>query len=423
MLGWYRDLTAKERSTMLACFGGWSLDAFDVQMYSFVIPTVIGVWSLSRGEAGLIGTVTLLISSFGGWFSGTLADRFGRVKMLQITILWYSFFTFLCAFAQNFEQLFLLRALHGFGFGGEWAAGAVLMGEVVRDKYRGRAVGLVQTGWAIGWGASALVYTAVYWLVPEALAWRVLFGIGLVPAVFVFWIRRHIDDSEIYHQRRSETGPVGFSHLFSAFRGQHLWTTIKVSLMVAGAQGGGYAIGIWMPTYLRTVRGFSATTTGWFLLVQILGALFGFLLGTYLSDAIGRKQTFMWSAILSFVFILLYMFVPMGSTALLLAGIPLNIAILMKFPPMGPFMTELFPTELRGNAQGFCYNSGRAIGSFFPTMVGFVSQSVDLGTTIALFSAVASGIMILMLLLLPETRGRSLAELDGTAAAIAAEPS
>src|SRR6201981_247947 len=146
MLAWFGELNTKERRTMGACFGGWALDAFDVQMYSFVIPTVIALWGLSRGEAGLIATVTLLISSLGGWFSGTLADRFGRVRMLQITILWYSAFTFLCAFAQNFEQLFILRALHGFGFGGEWAAGAVLMGEVIRDKYRGRGVGIVQTG-------------------------------------------------------------------------------------------------------------------------------------------------------------------------------------------------------------------------------------------------------------------------------------
>jgi MFS family permease len=417
MLAWYRDLTKKERSTMWACFGGWSLDAFDVQMYSFVIPTVIAVWGLSKGEAGLIATVTLLISSFGGWFSGTLADRYGRVKMLQITIVWYSFFTFLCAFAQNFEQLFVLRALHGFGFGGEWAAGAVLMGEVIRDKYRGRGVGIVQTGWAIGWGGAALVYTAVYWLLPEALAWRVLFAIGLFPAIFVFWIRRHIDEPDIFHRTRAQREPVGFSHLFSAFRGEHLATTIKVSIMVAGAQGSGYALSIWMPAYLRQVRHFSATATGGFLLVQILGALFGFLLGTYLSDAIGRKQTFMWSAVLSFVFVLLYMFVPMGDTALLFAGLPLFTAFLMKFPPMGPFMTELFPTSVRGNAQGFCYNSGRAIGALFPTAVGYVSQSMDLGTTIALFSAVASGLMVVCLMLLPETRGRSLDALDGSASA------
>jgi hypothetical protein len=217
--------------------------------------------------------------------------------MLQITILWYSVFTFLCAFAQNFEQLFILRALHGLGFGGEWAAGAVLMGEVIRDKYRGRGVGLVQTGWAVGWGASALVYTALYWFLPEAIAWRILFAIGLVPAAFVFWIRRHIEESEVFDAHRETAAPVGFSHLFSAFRGPHLWTTVKVSLMVAGAQGGGYALGIWMPAYLREVHHLSAPSTGGFLLMQILGALIGFLLGAYLSDAIGRRGTFVWSAI------------------------------------------------------------------------------------------------------------------------------
>src|SRR6185437_7842788 len=194
MLAWLRDLSKTERRTMLACWGGWTLDGFDGQLYSYTVPTLIAAWGISAGTAGTIGTVALLTSSFGGWFAGSLSDRFGRVRVLQIAILWYSVFTFLCAFAQNFEQLFILRALHGFGFGGEWAAGAVLMGEVIRDKYRGRAVGLVQTGWAIGWGLSALVYTAVFWFVPEWLAWRVLCGIGLVPAVFVIWVRRHIDE-------------------------------------------------------------------------------------------------------------------------------------------------------------------------------------------------------------------------------------
>jgi MFS family permease len=412
MLALLRDLNARERRTMAACFGGWALDAFDVQMYSFVIPTVIALWGLSHGEAGLIGTVTLLISSFGGWFSGTLADRFGRVRMLQITILWYSVFTFLCAFAQNFEQLFVLRALHGFGFGGEWAAGAVLMGEVIRDKYRGRGVGLVQTGWAIGWGASALVYTGLYSFLPEAIAWRVLFAIGLLPAVFVFWIRRHIDEPEIFQERRRERPAVGVGHLFSAFRGPHLWTTIKVSLMVAGAQGGGYAMGIWMPTYLKTVRGLSAPSTGGFLLVQIFGALLGFLLGTYLSDLIGRKWTFLLSAIGTLVMVAVYMVVPMDNTTLLFLGIPLFMILIMKFPPMGPFMTELYPTEVRGTGQGFCYNAGRGIGALFPALVGFLSDTMSLGAAIVVFSSIASGIMILMLMTLPETRGRGLASLE-----------
>ena len=416
MLGWFAELDPKERRTMGACFGGWALDAFDVQMYSFVIPTVIALWGLSRGQAGLIGTVTLLISSLGGWFSGTLANRFGRVRMLQITILWYSVFTFLCAFAQNFEQLFVLRALHGLGFGGEWAAGAVLMGEVIRDKYRGRGVGLVQTGWAVGWGASAVVYTGLYAFLPEEIAWRALFAIGLLPAVFVFWIRRHIDEPEIFRNAQRTRPAIGVAHLFSAFRSPHLWTTVKVSLMVAGAQGGGYAMGIWMPTYLKTVRGLSAPSTGGFLLVQIFGALLGFLLGTYLSDVIGRKWTFLLSAIGTLMMVAVYMTVPMDNTTLLFMGIPLFVILLMKFPPMGPFMTELFPTAVRGTAQGFCYNAGRGIGALFPALVGFLSETMSLGAAIVVFSSLASGIMILMLLTLPETRGRSLESLEaGTA--------
>src|SRR5262249_28905500 len=150
---------------------------------------------------------------------------------------------------------------------------------------------------------------------------------------------------------------------------------------------------------------------GGFLLVQILGALVGFLIGSYLSDAIGRKWTFMVSTIGSLVFVLIFMFAPLDNEALFFLGIPMNIFLLMKFPPMGPFMSELYPTEVRGTGQGFCYNAGRAIGSFFPTMVGFVSEGMPLGMVIAVFSSIAFGVMILMLLMLPETRGRSLAEI------------
>ncbi len=412
MLAWFRELNSKEKQAMGACFGGWTLDSFDLNMYSFVIPSVIAAWALTKGEAGVIGTVTLFVSSVGGWFAGALADRFGRVRMLQLMILWYAVFTFLCAFAQNFEQLFILRALHGFGFGGEWAAGAVLMGEVIRDKYRGRGVGMVQTGWAVGWGLSAIVYTLLYALLPEAIAWRALFAVGLLPGLLVFWIRRHIEESPIFLERRRQKPALGAAHVFSAFRRDHLWTTIKITVMVSGAQGAGYAVGIWMPEYLRTVRHISATGTGGFLLVQILGALIGFLIGTYLSDIIGRKWTFLWSAILTLIMIPIFMFAPINNFGLLLLGIPLNIAILMKFPPMGPFMTELYPTDVRGTGQGFCYNAGRAVGALFPAAVGFLAQRLPLGSAIVVFGVAASALMIVPLLFLPETRGRALEELE-----------
>src|SRR6201996_9400669 len=178
-----------------------------------------------------------------------------------------------------------------------------------------------------------------------------------------------------------------------------------------------------MPTYLRTVLHLTASGTGLYVAVQACGALVGFLIGAYLADAIGRKWTFMISAIATIIMVLVYLYVPVGDTGLLLLGIPLNAAILMKFAPMGPFMTELYPTSIRGTGQGFCYNAGRAIGSVFMTAIGFGAGVEAAGTAIALFSTMAHVLMILMLLLLPETRGRAIASLEPEAVGPAAYPS
>ena len=409
MFTWFSELTARERRTMGACFGGWSLDALDVQIFSFVIPSLLALWKISSGQAGLLATVTLLVSAFGGWIAGSLSDRWGRVRVLQITILWYAIFTFLCGFAQDFTQLFVFRALQGLGFGGEWAAGAVLMGEVIRDKYRGRAVGMVQTGWSVGWGAAALLYTILIATLPEAYAWRALFWIGLAPAALVFWIRRFIEEPEL-NQRR--VAPTSIWHIFSALKPPYLSTTWRVSMMVAGAQGGSYALTIWLPTYLKTVRGISSVGTGSYLMVLILGAFFGFISGAYLADGIGRKPTFILSAVGSIVLTIVYLFAPISNDWILLVGFLLGYVSLIMFSPMGSYMTELYPTAVRGTGQGFCYNAGRGVGALFPAFVGFLAARLGLGMAIAIFSLAAYGMMIVALFLLPETRGRSLESLE-----------
>lgn len=416
MLAWLKDLNPTERRTMAACFGGWSLDALDVQIFSFVIPSLLTLWGITTAEAGVLATVTLVVSSFGGWLSGAASDRLGRVRVLQITILWYAVFTFLCGFAQNFNQLFVLKALQGLGFGGEWAAGAVLMGEVIRDRYRGRAVGLVQTGWSVGWGAAALLYTLLSATLPEALTWRVMFWIGLAPAVLVFWIRRFVEEPKV-KPRAAEVGAGGFGHIFSALRAPYLATTWRVSMMVMGAQGSSYAITTFLPTYLKTTRHLTSVGTGSYLMVLILGAFFGFLSGAYLADAIGRKATFMISAIGSVVLMLVYLFAPLSNDMILPVGFLLGYINLMMFSPMGPFMTELYPTAVRGVGQGFCYNAGRGIGAVFPALVGFLAAKWGLAAAIAIFGFAGLMLMIVALLMLPETKGRSLDSLEGAPAA------
>jgi MFS family permease len=146
MFQWYREVGSVERRTFWACLGGWALDALDVQMFSLVIPALVATFQLSRADAGLIGSVTLVFSALGGWFGGALADRLGRVRALQVTVLWFAVATFASAFTQTFGQLLASKALQGLGFGAEWAVGAVLMAETIRAEHCGKALGAVQSG-------------------------------------------------------------------------------------------------------------------------------------------------------------------------------------------------------------------------------------------------------------------------------------
>jgi MFS family permease len=192
LTAFYGEMTKMERRTFWACFAGWVLDGMDFMIYPLVIGTIINLWQVDRGIAGLAVTLTLLFSAIGGWLTGFAADRVGRGRMLQLTILWFSAFSLVCAFTQNFTQLMICRAVLGLGFGGEWAAGAILIGEAVRPQYRGRAVGTVQSGWALGWGGAVLMQAVLFSVMPPESAWRWMFGLGALPALLV----PHVIDSE-----------------------------------------------------------------------------------------------------------------------------------------------------------------------------------------------------------------------------------
>ncbi|MBC7576281.1 MAG: MFS transporter, partial [Tardiphaga sp.] len=141
LIAFYKDKNVPERRTFWACFGGWGLDGMDFMIYPLVFGTIITLWDVSSANAGLASTMTLLASAFGGSIAGNMSDRIGRTLTLQITVGWFSFFSLVCAFVQDFNQLLIARTLLGLGFGGEWAVGSILMGEMVRAQYRGRAFG------------------------------------------------------------------------------------------------------------------------------------------------------------------------------------------------------------------------------------------------------------------------------------------
>ena len=209
LLAFYRDMNLPERRTFWACAAGWALDGMDFMIYPLVVGTIIAMWKVDAGTAGLAGTVTLLASAVGGWLGGYLADRIGRVRTLQFTILWFSVFSLVCAVVQNFDQLLIARALLGLGFGGEWAAGAVLMGEAIRPQYRGRAVGSVQSGWAVGWGLAVLSQAILFSYLPAESAWRWMFAIGALPALMVFFLRRYVEEPAIAAATRARQTASG----------------------------------------------------------------------------------------------------------------------------------------------------------------------------------------------------------------------
>ena len=406
---WFLELTPAERSTLVATFGGWALDGMDVMMYSLVIPTLIGAWHLSKGRAGMLGTAALLISAIGGWLAGLLADRFGRVRILQLTIVWFALFTFLSGFTNSFWQLLVTRGLQGLGFGGEWAVGSVLMGEAIRAQHRGRAVGTVQGGWAVGWGIAAICYTVLFSVLPPALAWRALFWIGILPALLVFYIRRRVPEPEVFSQTRARETALGEgSHFLEIFSPSLLRITLPAALLATGAQGGYYAITTWLPTFLKTTRGLSVLNTGGYLFVVIVGSFLGYMTGAWLTDRLGRRRTLVLFAVCSFLTVTAYTYLPIGNSVMLVLGFPLGFFASGSFSPMGAFFTELFPSRLRGSGQGFSYNFGRGIGALFPTLVGYLSARISLGHAISTFAVAAYLVMIFAVLLLPETKGKEL---------------
>jgi MFS family permease len=409
---WLVELTRGERNTLIATFGGWALDGMDVMAYSFVVPTLMTTWHITGGEAGLLGTVALLISAAGGWLAGLLADRYGRVRILQLTIAWFALFAFLSGLTNSWWQLLFTRGLQGLGFGGEWAVGSVLMGETIRARDRGKAVGTVQAGWAIGWGLAALCYAVLFSLLSPAVAWRGMFLIGILPALLVFYIRRNVSEPEVYRKTHQTIVAGHTARVLEIFHPNLLHITALTSLVAIGAQGGYYAITTWLPTFLKTQRHLSVLNTGGYLAVVIAGSLAGYLVGAHLADCLGRKTTLILFAVGSFATVVGYTYSPIGNHVMLALGFPLGFFASGVFSPIGAFFTELFPNRLRGSGQGFSYSFGRALGAIFPTLVGYLSATMSLSHAIAVFAVAAYALMILAVLLLPETRGRDLHAFD-----------
>ncbi|GAA3809625.1 MFS transporter [Sphaerisporangium flaviroseum] len=402
---WYSTLGPKGRKAFTGAFLGYSLDSYDFWVLPLGLVAIAATFGLGTGQTGLLATATLVCSALGGIVAGVLADRIGRARTLMVTVTTYALFTALCGIAPNYETLLVFRALQGLGFGGEWAAGAILVAEYASARHRGRAVAMIQSSWAIGWGLAVLAYTLVFELVDQDLAWRVLFFTGALPALLVIYVRRNVTDAPIFTEGRKEAERVS---VLAVFRGGLLRTTLFATLLATGVQGGYYTLATWVPTYLKTERGLSVIGTGGYLTFLITGAFCGYLTGGHFTDKIGRKKTFATFSLLSGALILLYTQLPADANQyVMFLGFPLGFCSSAIFSGFGAFLSELYPSHIRGTGQGFTYNVGRGVGAFFPTIIGYLATTYSVGGAMA-FGALAYGIAVVALLGLPETRARQL---------------
>jgi MFS family permease len=410
MLEWFNTLSRNEKKTFWACFSGWGLDAMDTQMYALTLPTLIALWGMSKGQAGFLGTAVLVFAALGGWIAGMLADRYGRVRILQITIIWFSVFTFFSGLTNSFGELLVSRSLQGLGFGGEWAVGAVLISEAINSKVRGRVVGAIQAGWAVGYAIAVLISTILFTYLPPNLAWRVFFFLGLAPALLVIWIQRNIDEAPIFKESAKATDRK--AGVWVVFSKPYRPTMLKAVLLTFGIYGGNYVMITWLPAYLKLVLNLSIASVGGYLAINILGSFSGAFLNGWMADAVGRRLTFIIIALAQAIAVAIYTLAPINLTATLLLGFVLGTLQSGTAAGTGAFLAELFPTHIRGTAQGFTGNAGRAIGAVMPTIVGVLSADMKLAAAMGLCACASYMIVVIAALLLPETRGRDLGSIS-----------
>jgi MFS family permease len=405
LFGWWRGSPPEAHRALIAAFLGWMLDAFDVMLYALVLAALIVDLGMDKTTAGLLGSVTLLASAAGGIMFGFFADRFGRTRALMASILIYSVFTAACGLAQSVAQLAVFRVLLGIGMGGEWASGAALVSETWPAQHRGKALGFMQSAWAIGYAAAA----AVTALVMPLWGWRAVFFVGVLPAFFTFWVRRNVEEPAIWQRTRRAEAPGG--SFGDIFRGRLRALTVAITLMNACTMFAWWGFNLWIPAYLSLPEaeggvGLSAYAMSGLIIAMQVGMWFGYVTFGYISDLVGRKRTYVIYVLSAAVLILAYT-ATRQPIVLLALGPFVAFFGTGYFSGFGAVTAEIYPTSIRATAQGFTYNIGRVASAVAPFVVGSIAETRGFRAALSL-AAVAFVLAGVSWVWIPETRGRTL---------------
>ena len=375
----------------------------DVMLFSLVVVYLMREFSMDTRTAGFLNSLTLVASAIGGFLFGFLADRIGRTRALMLSILVYSLCSAACAFTQTIAQLAVFRFLLGLGMGGEWTTAAALIAETWRPEHRGKALGLMQSAYAIGEAFAALVVAIVL----PRFGWRAVFLVGVLPALLLFWIWRRVPESAVW--RRQAAQPR--RRLSSLLRGETLRNGILATAMNSFAMFGYWGLFIWIPGYLSLPvaeggRGLSLAKSTTFFLLLCGGKWLGYALFGFFADVYGRKKPYFAYLLTAAVLVPIYGLVRTPFWLLVL-GLLVGFFGIGFFSGFAAIVSELFPGEIRASAMGLSYNVGRGLSAAAPLAVGTLALRYGIGPAFVL-QAAAYLVAALLSLLLPETRGRQL---------------
>jgi len=403
---WWSEATPDARRALVAASFGWMLDSFDVMLWAMVLASLMPDLGLSKATAGLLGSLTLAASAIGGLVFGLVADRFGRRRALMASIAIYSVFTAACGLATGVLMLAVFRLFLGLGMGGEWASGAALVSETWPAEHRGKALGIVQSSWAVGYALAA----AVAALVLPVWGWRGVFFIGVLPAFFTLWIQRRVREPEIWTAARAAAPKArpAFGEIFGRGR---LRLTLLITLMNAFTMFGWWGFNLWLPTYLSLAPeaggiGLGPRAMSALVIFMQAGMWLGYITFGFISDRLGRKRSYVAFLIAAAAFMMLY---SRTRQPLVLFALGPFVAFFGTgyFTGFGALTAEIYPTAVRATAQGLTYNAGRIVSALAPLVVGSLAQTRGFGFSFSLI-AVAFLAAALLWTGIPETRGRAL---------------
>jgi MFS family permease len=432
------DMNGYQWTVLFAAWLGWGFDVFDSLLFNYVAPSAVPVLlGIPLGTAaahavtlqwtGILTSLLLIGWAIGGILFGRVADYLGRTRTLLLTMMMYAVGTAACAFAPNMATLVFFRIIASLGIGGEWAAGAAMVAEVVPEKRRVEAGALLYTAAPLGLFLATIVtyqVQGVYFAGSPEVSWRYVFLFGLLPAAAAFLVRLFVKEPERWQTATSRAAPPRLSELF---RAEYRAITISGLLMavvalitwwscnafipvVAAGLASEAAAGLSRIEATALVESWKQTAGNWF----NIGGLIGTLLTVPASKQLGRRTMFIIYFFLSGVAVLAAFGLPLEPRTRLYMYFPIGLTVFGVFGAFTYYLPELYPTRLRGTGAGFCYNAGRLIAAAGPFLVGAIASrgAGALGGALQVLFYVGfvplGGLLVMPWVM--ETKGRALAD-------------